>query len=278
LRLAGPLDRRRDFNETSSRTATHIEIDGKIWKIIRVPARQAGQGRRLRAGPSCGGIEDGSVIDKNLPRRREVPPGSTPSRARCSTSTTPATRRSSLDSRDYEQIEIPTGALGDAMQWVLAQRRRRGPLRRRTAQRRPGRPGAIEMKVTQDRPRGQGGPPPPGGGTKAGRRWSPAWVVQVPLFIDEGEDGAGRYPHRRIHLPRVVRRRPARRYGPSVFAYDPSEWRSLRPPPRAPRRRSRRPRPRSEQRGARGRAARRPCLVIGGTIFRLPTVRSGRRG
>jgi elongation factor P len=89
-----------------------------------------------------------------------------------------------MDSRDYEQIEIPTEGLGDAMQWVLPN----SEVEVLFVDERPSDvqvAGAIEMKVTQTDP-GVKGDTASGGGTKPATLESGV-VVQVPLFIDEGE-------------------------------------------------------------------------------------------
>ena len=56
------------------KNGSHIEIDGKIFKHHRVPARQARQGRGLRADEAA--QDRGRLGDRqNLPGRGEVPAG-----------------------------------------------------------------------------------------------------------------------------------------------------------------------------------------------------------
>ena len=69
-------------------------------------------------------------------------------------------------------------------------------------------PSAIEMKVTQTDP-GVKGDTASGGGNKPATLESGV-VVQVPLFIEEGETRPGRHPQRRVRLPRLSARRQAR--------------------------------------------------------------------
>jgi elongation factor P len=89
-----------------------------------------------------------------------------------------------MDSRDFDQIEIPTDALGDSMKWVLPN----AVVEVLFVDEKPSDisvGGAIEMKVTQTDP-GVKGDTASGGGTKPATLESGV-IVQVPLFIDEGE-------------------------------------------------------------------------------------------
>jgi elongation factor P len=89
-----------------------------------------------------------------------------------------------MDSRDYDQIEIPSEVLGETMQWVLPNSEvevlfvDEQPADVQVAS-------AIEMKVTQTDP-GLKGDTASGGGNKPATLESGA-IVQVPLFIEEGE-------------------------------------------------------------------------------------------
>jgi elongation factor P len=164
------------------KNGNHIEIDGKIWKIIEFQHVKPGKGgafvrTKLRR------IEDGSVIDKTFRAGEKFRPVHTESR-KMQYLYDSGEAAVFMDSRDYEQIEIPTGALGDAMQWVLPNTDvevlfvDEQPSDVQVA-------GAIEMKVTQTDP-GVKGDTASGGGTKPATLESGV-VVQVPLFIDEGE-------------------------------------------------------------------------------------------
>jgi elongation factor P len=89
-----------------------------------------------------------------------------------------------MDSQNYEQIEIPGEAIGDAMRWVLPN----DEVDVLFVDERPSDvqvAGAIDMKVTETAP-GVKGDTASGGGSKPATLESGV-VVQVPLFIDEGE-------------------------------------------------------------------------------------------
>jgi elongation factor P len=164
------------------KNGNHIEIDGKIWKIIEFQHVKPGKGgafvrTKLRR------IEDGSVIDKTFRAGEKFRPVHTESRKMQYLYDSGETAVF-MDSRDYEQIEIPTGSLGESMQWVLPN----SEVEVLFVDERPSDvqvAGAIEMKVTQTDP-GVKGDTASGGGSKPATLESGV-VVQVPLFINEGE-------------------------------------------------------------------------------------------
>jgi elongation factor P len=164
------------------KNGNHIEIDGKIWKIIEFQHVKPGKGgafvrTKLRR------IEDGSVIDKTFRAGEKFRPVHTESR-KMQYLYDSGEAAVFMDNRDYEQIEIPSDALGDAMRWVLPN----SEVEVLFVDERPSDvqvPGAIEMKVTQTDP-GLKGDTASGGGNKPATLESGV-TVQVPLFIEEGE-------------------------------------------------------------------------------------------
>jgi elongation factor P len=164
------------------KNGSHIEIDGKIFKIVDFQHVKPGKGgafvrTKLRR------IEDGSVMDKTFRAGEKFRPVRTESRKMQYLYDSGAAAVF-MDSRDYEQIEIPTEALGDSMQWVLPNTE----VEVLFVDEQPSDvqvPGAIEMRVTQTDP-GLKGDTASGGGNKPATLESGV-VVQVPLFIEEGE-------------------------------------------------------------------------------------------
>ena len=76
------------------KNGNHIEVDGHDLQDPRVPARQARQGRRVRAHEAAPRLR--RQRDRpHLPGRREVPRRCAPRRARCSSSTPTAPTRTS---------------------------------------------------------------------------------------------------------------------------------------------------------------------------------------
>ena len=121
------------FRPTSSRTAAHVEIDGKIWKIVEFQHVKPGKGgafvrTKLRR------IEDGSVIDKTFRAGEKFRAVRTESK-KMQYLYDSGDSAVFMDSRDYEQIEIPTERPRRRDEVGPAQRRGRGALRRREAER-----------------------------------------------------------------------------------------------------------------------------------------------
>jgi elongation factor P len=164
------------------KNGTHIEIDGKIWKIIEFQHVKPGKGgafvrTKLRR------IEDGSVIDKTFRAGEKFRPVRTESK-KMQYLYDSGEAAVFMDSTDYDQIEIAKEALGDAMKWVLAN----DEVDVLFVDEQPADvqvPSAIEMKVTQTDP-GLKGDTASGGGNKPATLESGV-VVQVPLFIEEGD-------------------------------------------------------------------------------------------
>ncbi|HEU4739224.1 MAG TPA: elongation factor P [Solirubrobacterales bacterium] len=164
------------------KNGTHIEIDGKIWKIIEFQHVKPGKGgafvrTKLRR------IEDGSVIDKTFRAGEKFRPVRTESK-KMQYLYDSGDAAVFMDSTDYDQIEIAKESLGEAMKWVLAN----DEVDVLFVDEQPSDvqvPSAIEMKVTQTDP-GLKGDTASGGGNKPATLESGV-VVHVPLFIEEGE-------------------------------------------------------------------------------------------
>jgi elongation factor P len=164
------------------KNGAHIEIDGKIWKIIEFQHVKPGKGgafvrTKLRR------IEDGSVIDKTFRAGEKFRPVRTESK-KMQYLYDSGEAAVFMDSQSYEQIEIPMESLGDSMQWVLPN----AEVDVLFVDERPSDvqvASAIEMKVTQTDP-GLKGDTASGGGNKPATLESGV-VVQVPLFIEEGD-------------------------------------------------------------------------------------------
>ncbi|HKA67096.1 MAG TPA: elongation factor P [Solirubrobacterales bacterium] len=164
------------------KNGSHIEIEGKIFKIVEFQHVKPGKGgafvrTKLRR------IEDGSVLDKTFRAGEKFRPVHTESR-KMQFLYDSGEAAVFMDNRDYEQIEIPRDALGEAMRWVLPN----AEVDVLFVDERPSDvqvPGAIDMKVTQTDP-GLKGDTASGGGNKPATLESGV-VVQVPLFIEEGE-------------------------------------------------------------------------------------------
>jgi elongation factor P len=164
------------------KNGSHIEIDGKIFRIIDFQHVKPGKGgafvrTKLRK------IEDGTVQDKTFRAGEKFRPVRTESR-KMQYLYDSGEAAVFMDNRDYEQIEISRDLVGEAMQWLLPN----AEVDVLFVDERPSDvqvPSGIEMKVTQTEP-GVKGDTASGGGNKSATLESGV-VVQVPLFIEEGE-------------------------------------------------------------------------------------------
>jgi elongation factor P len=164
------------------KNGSHIEIDGTIFRIIEFQHVKPGKGgafvrTKLRK------IEDGTVQDKTFRAGEKFRPVRTESR-KMQYLYDSGEAAVFMDTRDYEQIEISRDLVGEAMQWLLPN----AEVEVLFVDERPSDvqvPSAIEMKVTQTEP-GVKGDTASGGGNKSATLESGV-VVQVPLFIEEGE-------------------------------------------------------------------------------------------
>ncbi|HEX7245738.1 MAG TPA: elongation factor P [Solirubrobacterales bacterium] len=164
------------------KNGSHIEIDGTIFRILEFQHVKPGKGgafvrTKLRK------IEDGTVQDKTFRAGEKFRPVRTESR-KMQYLYDSGEAVVFMDTRDYEQIEIPRDVAGEAMRWVLPN----AEVEVLFVDERPSDvqvASAIDMKVTQTEP-GVKGDTASGGGNKPATLESGV-IVQVPLFIEEGE-------------------------------------------------------------------------------------------
>ncbi len=164
------------------KNGSHVEIDGTIYRIIEFQHVKPGKGgafvrTKLRR------IEDGSVLEKTFRAGEKFRPVRTESR-RMQYLYDSGEAAVFMDSRDFEQIEVPREVAGDSMRWVLPN----AEVEVLFVDERPSDvqvASAIDMRVIKTEP-GVKGDTASGGGTKAATLESGV-TVQVPLFIEEGE-------------------------------------------------------------------------------------------
>jgi len=164
------------------KNGAHIEVDGKIMRIIEFQHVKPGKGgafvrTKLRK------IEDGSVQDKTFRAGEKFRPVRTESR-KMQYLYDSGDMVVFMDSRNYDQIELPAELAAEAMRWVQPNDEvevlfvDENPSDVQVAS-------AIDMKVVKTEP-GLKGDTASGGGSKAATLESGV-EVQVPLFIEEGE-------------------------------------------------------------------------------------------
>jgi len=128
-------------------------------------------------------LADGSVLDKTFRAGEKFRPVRTESR-KMQYLYDSGDAAVFMDNNDYEQIEIPTDAVGEAMEWLLPN----ADVEILFVDEKPSDvqlPGAIDMKVATTEP-GVKGDTASGGGSKPATLESGV-AVHVPLFIEEGE-------------------------------------------------------------------------------------------
>jgi elongation factor P len=160
----------------------HIEVEGTIYRILDFQHVKPGKGgafvrTRLRRH------EDGSVIDKTFRAGEKFRPIHTETR-KMQYLYDSGDDRVFMDSRTYDQIELPSADAGDAMQWVRAN----DEVDLLFVDEQPAGvqvPSAVDLAVTETQP-GLKGDTASGGGSKPATLETGV-VVQVPLFIEEGE-------------------------------------------------------------------------------------------
>jgi elongation factor P len=164
------------------KNGSHIEVDGVIYRILEFQHVKPGKGgafvrTKLRK------VEDGSVQDKTFRAGEKFRSVRTESR-RMQYLYDSGDSVVFMDTQDYSQIELPASLVAEAMKWILPN----DEVDVLFVDEQPSDvqvPSAVEMTVTQTEP-GVKGDTASGGGTKPATLESGV-VVQVPLFIDEGE-------------------------------------------------------------------------------------------
>ena len=164
------------------RNGSHIEVEGKIYRIIEFQHVKPGKGgafvrTKLRR------LEDGGVIDKTFRAGEKFRQVHTETRKMQYLYESGADRVF-MDTQTYEQLELSGEVAGEAMQWVLPN----DEVDVLFVDEKPAGvqvPSAVDLTVTQTEP-GLKGDTASGGGSKPATL-ATGVVVQVPLFIEEGE-------------------------------------------------------------------------------------------
>jgi elongation factor P len=164
------------------KNGTHIEVDGKVFRIVEFQHVKPGKGGAF-VRSKLKRVDDGAVIDKTFKAGEKFRPVRTETK-KMQFLYDAGDNAVFMDNSSYEQVEIPKGVAGDALKWLppnsdadllLVDERPAGVQV----------PSAIELTVTQTDP-GVKGDTASGGGNKPATLETGV-VVQVPLFIEEGE-------------------------------------------------------------------------------------------
>jgi elongation factor P len=164
------------------KNGTHIEVDGTTYRIMEFQHVKPGKGgafvrTRLRK------LGDGSVIDKTFRAGEKFRPVRTETR-KMQYLYDAGDAAVFMDTRSYEQTEIPRDTIAGEMRWVLPN----DNVDLLLVDERPAGvqvASAVDMTVTATDP-GLKGDTASGGGTKPATLESGV-TVQVPLFVNEGD-------------------------------------------------------------------------------------------
>jgi elongation factor P len=164
------------------KNGTHIEVDGTVFKIVEFQHVKPGKGGAF-VRSKLKRVEDGAVIDRTFKAGEKFRP------VRTETKKMQYLYESGdmavfMDNQSYEQVEIPKDVAGEALKWMPPN----SEVDLLLVDERPSDvqvPSAVELAVTETQP-GLKGDTASGGGSKPATLET-GTVVQVPLFIDEGE-------------------------------------------------------------------------------------------
>lgn len=182
MRDSASLRSRMQISTNQFKNGTHIEVDGTIYRILEFQHVKPGKGgafvrTKLRK------VEDGSVQDKTFRAGEKFRSVRTESR-RMQYLYDSGDAAVFMDSQDFSQIELPAALAAESMRWILPN----DEVEILFVDEKPTGvqvPSAVEMTVTKTEP-GLKGDTASGGGNKPATLESGV-VVQVPLFIEEGE-------------------------------------------------------------------------------------------
>jgi elongation factor P len=164
------------------RNGTHIDVEGTVYKIVEFQHVKPGKGgafvrTKLRRA------SDGAVIDRTFRAGEKFRPVRTETR-RMQYLYQDGADAHFMDSESYEQVPIPVGTLGDALNWM----KESSEVELLYIDDQPADvqlPSATDLAVTETEP-GLRGDTASGGGTKPAVLETGA-RIQVPLFIDVGD-------------------------------------------------------------------------------------------
>jgi elongation factor P len=164
------------------KNGAHIEVDGSVYRIVSFQHVKPGKGGAfVRA--KLKKLDDGTVHDKTFRAGEKFRPVRTETK-RMQYLYESGDSVVFMDSRDYEQLELPHDAAGEGMRWVVPN----SEVEVLFVDERPAGvqvPSAVDMQVTQTDP-GVKGDTASGGGTKPATLESGV-TVDVPLFVEEGD-------------------------------------------------------------------------------------------
>ena len=164
------------------KNGSHIEVDGKVFKIVDFQHVKPGKGGAF-VRSTLKRVEDGAVIDKTFRAGEKFRPIRTETRKMQFLYSDGADAHF-MDLESYEQMTIPESAVKEPLQWILPSEE----VELLYVDDQPSDiqvPSAVERAVTETEP-GVRGDTASGGGDKPATLESGV-TVRVPLFVDVGD-------------------------------------------------------------------------------------------
>jgi elongation factor P len=164
------------------KNGSHIEVEGKTYRIVDFQHVKPGKGGAF-VRTKLKKLDDGTVHDKTFRAGEKFRQVRTETR-RMQYLYDSGDSVVLMDSRDYEQLELPRDLAAGALRWVMPNH----DVEVLFVDERPTGvqvPSAVEMAVSETQP-GVKGDTASGGGTKPATLESGV-VVEVPLFVNEGD-------------------------------------------------------------------------------------------
>jgi len=164
------------------KNGTHIEVDGKIFKVVDFQHVKPGKGGAF-VRTKLKRVEDGNVIDKTFRAGEKFRPVRTETR-RMQFLYSDGSDAHFMDTSSYEQIAVPEESVKDPLRWVPPSQE----VDLLYVDERPADvqvPASVELAVTETEP-GIRGDTASGGGDKPATLETGV-TVKVPLFVNEGD-------------------------------------------------------------------------------------------
>jgi len=164
------------------KNGTHIEVDGRIFKIVEFQHVKPGKGGAFVRTKLCRQA-DGAVIDRTFRAGEKFRPIRTETR-KMQFLYADGSHAHFMDMESYDQLALPRDQVADALRWIAPSEE----IEMLHVDERPADvqvPSAVEMTVTETDP-GLRGDTASGGGDKPATLESGV-SVRVPLFVNPGD-------------------------------------------------------------------------------------------
>jgi elongation factor P len=177
-----PTSLPRVISTNQFKNGTHIEVDGRIFKVVDFQHVKPGKGGAF-VRTKLKRVDDGAVLDKTFRAGEKFRPVRTETR-RMQFLYSDGSDAHFMDTSSYEQIAIPEDSVKDPLRWVPPS----NEVELLYVDEKPADiqlPASVELAVTETEP-GVRGDTASGGGDKPATLETGV-TVKVPLFVNEGD-------------------------------------------------------------------------------------------